>query len=299
MSVATSARVGRPSRRLPRTIAVGLLGLAFFTAVVVAFGFIVLPVLAIFLRVGPSKLLDQLSNPLVTDALIVSGKTTVIAQALILLLGTPTAYFLASRRFFGRSLAITLIELPIVLPPAAAGLGLLVTFGRFGLLGSSFHWLGINVAFNQAAVVLAVTLVAGPFYIRQGIAAFEAVDTNLINASRTLGAGPLKTFFRVTMPLAAGGLGAGQAIALARGLGEFGATIMFAGSLQGKTQTLPLAVYYAFALPNGLNIALAISAVLVIISIAILLTVKVITTWRPPPNGFTFARRQGTTIALD
>ena len=199
-----------------------------------------------------------------------------VAQIVIIAFGTPTAYFLASRRFLGRSFAITLVELPIVLPPAVAGVGLLVAFGRVGLLGSTFDFLGINVAFNQAAVVLAVVLVAGPFYIRQAVAAFEAVDANMVAASRTLGAGPLRTFFRVTMPLASAGLAAGQAIALARGLGEFGATIMFAGSLQGKTQTLPLAVYYAFELPNGLEISLAISALLVIFSVAILMTVKLV-----------------------
>ena len=121
-----------------------------------------------------------------------------------------------------------------MLPPAVAGIGLIVAFGRVGLLGSTFDALGINVSFNQAAVVLAISLVAGPFYVRQAIASFEAVDTNLIAASRTLGAGSLRTFFKVTLPLARGGLAAGEAICLARGLGEFGATIMFAGSLQGR-----------------------------------------------------------------
>ena len=124
-------------------------------------------------------------------------------------------------------------------------------------------------------------LVAGPFYVRQGIAAFQTVDESLVAASRTLGAGPTKTFFRVTLPLARTGLAAGQAISFARGLGEFGATIMFAGSVQGRTQTLPLAVYYAFELPNGLDISLAISALLVIISLAVLLTVKLIGLWQP------------------
>jgi molybdate transport system permease protein len=254
-----------------------LLAVAFFGAVVVTFVFIALPIIAIFTHVSPGDLIHQLSNPVVTDAIIVTVKTTIVAQLIVLVFGTPTAYFLATRRFTGRSFAITLVELPIVLPPAVAGVGLLVAFGRVGLLGSTFDFLGINLAFNQAAVILAVVLTAGPFYIRQAIAAFEAVDTNLVAASRTLGAGPMRTFFRVTMPLASAGLAAGQAIALARGLGEFGATIMFAGSLQGKTQTLPLAIYYAFELPNGLDVSLAISALLVIFSIAILMTVKLVT----------------------
>ena len=146
--------------------------------------------LAIFFRVPPGQLIDQLSNPVVTDALIVSFKTTLIAQALVLLFGTPTAYLLASRRFPGRSLCITLVELPLVLPPAVAGIGLLATFGRFGLLGSTLEAFGITIPFTQTAVVLAVAFVASPLYIRQAIAAFEAIDPNLVAASRTLGAGP-------------------------------------------------------------------------------------------------------------
>jgi molybdate transport system permease protein len=179
-------------------------------------------------------------------------------------------------------LAVTLVELPIVLPPAVAGIGLLVAFGRFGLLGSTFDWLGIDVSFNLAAVVLAVTLVSGPFYVRQAIASFEAVDQTLIAASRTLGASPLRTFFRVTLPLAGPGLAAGESICLARGLGEFGATIMFAGSLQGRTQTLPLAVYTVFEV--NFDVALAISALLVIVSLAILLSLKVGVLWRYRPS---------------
>jgi molybdate transport system permease protein len=252
----------------------GVLSVLFFLAIAVALTFLVLPVVAIFTHVPVSRLLHEFSNPIVTDALLVSLKTIVVSQIAILLLGTPTAYFLASRRFPGRPLVVTLVELPIVLPPAVAGIGLIVAFGRVGLLGSTFDALGINVSFNQAAVVLAISLVAGPFYVRQAIASFEAVDKNLIAASRTLGAGSLRTFFRVTLPLARGGLAAGEAICIARGLGEFGATIMFAGSLQGRTQTLPLAVYTTFEAQNGLDVALAISALLVVISLAILIALK-------------------------
>jgi len=275
-------------------LAVGLCG-----AIFVTLGFIVLPIVAIFSRVSPGELVHQLSNRVVLDALIVTGKTTLVAQLLIVLFGTPTAYFLASRRFLGRSLAITLVELPIVLPPAVAGIGLLVTFGRLGLLGEHIPWLANHLAFTQLAVVFAVMLVAGPFYVRQGIAAFEAVDMNLIAASRTLGAGPIRTFMRVTLPLAGSGLAAGLAICLARGLGEFGATIMFAGSTQGKTQTLSLAVYYAFELVNGLDIALAISGLLVLASIAILLTVKLLSAWRPSRVGAVVIDRTERELALD
>ena len=173
---------------------------------------------------------------------------------------------------------MTLIELPLVLPPAVAGIGLLAAFGRLGLLGGTFEALGINVAFNKVAVILAVTFVASPFYVRTAVSALESIDPTLPAAARTLGAGPGRVFFRVALPLAAGGLGAGAALAFARGIGEFGATIMFAGSLQGVTQTLSLAIYEQFDL--DFNVALAISAVLVIISAVTLLSVKLLTRWR-------------------
>jgi molybdate transport system permease protein len=252
--------------------------------------FLLLPVLAIFLEVSPGRLLDQLGSDLALDALRVTLKTNLIALALIIGLGTPSAYLLATRRFRGRSLVITLVELPLVLPPAVAGIGLLVAFGRQGLLGGTLDAAGVTVGFTQLAVVLAVAFVASPFYIRTAIASFESVDATLLDASRTLGAGPARTFFRVALPLAAGGLGAGAAMAFARGLGEFGATIMFAGSLQGVTQTVSLAIYQEFDV--NLDVALAISALLVLVSGAILLSVKVVSArapsiWTSPPR---FAR---------
>jgi molybdate transport system permease protein len=278
VSAAAQAFGRRPRSRTRDRAGPLLLGFLFFLAVLAAFAFMVLPVVAVFVHVSPGKLIGQLSNPVVTDALVVTAKTTLVAQLAVLVLGTPTAYFLATRRFPGRSLAITLVELPIVLPPAVAGIGLLVAFGRVGLLGKHFG-IGSSIAFTWVAVVFAVALVAGPFYVRQGIAAFESVDPNLVAASRTLGAGPLRTFFRVTMPLAGGGLAAGEAVSLARGLGEFGATIMFAGSFQGTTQTLSLAVYEQFDVK--FDVALAISALLIVVSLAILLSMKLVAAWRP------------------
>jgi molybdate transport system permease protein len=172
---------------------------------------------------------------------------------------------------------VTLVELPLVLPPAVAGIGLLAAFGRLGLLGSTFDFLGISVSFTQTAVVLAVTYVSSPFYVRQAIAAFEGLDRTLLDASRTLGAGPARTFARIALPLAARGLAAGAALSFARGIGEFGATIMFAGSLQGVTQTLSLAIYAQFDL--DFDVALALGALLVLVSAAILLTVKLVFAW--------------------
>jgi molybdate transport system permease protein len=241
-------------RRVPVTLA-GLVVLGFFA----------LPIVAVFARVPPGTLVSSLSNPIVTDAILVSVKTSAIAQALVVGLGTPTAWLLASRRFRGRGAVLALVELPIVLPPAVAGIGLLAAFGRVGLLHTS-------LPFTQSAVVLAVAFVSGPLYVRQAIVAFEGVDPTLIAASRTLGAGPARTFFRIALPLAAGGLAAGEALALARGLGEFGATIMFAGSLRGVTQTLSLAVYSAFDV--DFHVALALGAILVCISLVLLLVLR-------------------------
>jgi molybdate transport system permease protein len=246
-------------------------------ATAVALTFLLLPIAAIFLRIPPGDLLAQLGSDAARDALVVTLKTNAVANVLILAFGTPTAYLLASRRLRGRAFAVTLVELPLVLPPAVAGIGLIAAFGRFGLLGETLDVLGVQIAFTQLAVVLAITFVASPFYVRSAIAAFEAVDENLVAAARTLGAGPGRTFFRVALPLAAGGLGAGWALAFARGIGEFGATLMFAGSLQGVTQTLSLAVYEQFDV--DFDVALAIGAELVVVSALVLLAVKLVPAW--------------------
>ena len=255
-----------------------VLGWVPLAAAALTLGFLVLPIAAIFIRTGPGAVLDQFSHPAGQDAFVVTLTTSGVAQVLILLLGTPTAYLLATRRFRGRPLAVVLVELPLVLPPAVAGLGLFAAFGRMGLLGSTFDAFGVSIPFTQTAVTLAVAYVASPLYIRQAIAAFEAVDPNVVAASRTLGAGPGRTFFRIVLPLARAGLIAGLALSFARGLGEFGATIMFAGSLQGITQTLPLAIYAEFDV--DFDAALAMGGVLVGISILLLVALHVALSWR-------------------
>lgn len=241
-------------------------------ATAIAIAFLLLPIAAIFLRVPPGDLFGALGNAVTRDALLVSIKTSAIAHVAVLLIGTPAAYFLARRRFRGRGVVLTLIELPLVLPPAVAGIALLAAFGRAGLLGSELDAVGVQIPFTQAAVVLAVAFVESPFYFRGAIAAFEAVDGTLVDAARTLGASPARVFWRVALPLAAGGLGAASALALARGLGEFGATIIFAGSLQGVTQTLPLAIYSQFE--QDFDTALAISALFIIVGALLLVTLK-------------------------
>jgi molybdate transport system permease protein len=250
-----------------------------FAAAAVALAFLLIPIVAIFARVSPGRLVGQLSRPVVTDALVLSLKTSALAQALVLLLGTPAAYLLATRRFRGRSLAVVLVELPLVLPPAVAGIGLIAACGRLGLLGGTLNAFGVRLGLTQAAVVIAVAYVASPLYVRQAIATFESVDRNLVAASRTLGAGPVRTFFRVVLPLARRGLAAGEALSFARGLGEFGATIMFAGNLQGVTQTLPLLIYTEF--DQDFTTALAVSALLVVVSGALLVALRLTLQWQP------------------
>jgi len=244
----------------------------------IAIAFLLLPVAAIFLRVPPGDLFAALQSDAAVDAIVVTLETNAISMVLILVFGTPTAYWVATRSSRLRDVVVTLIELPLVLPPAVAGIGLLAAFGNLGLLGETMNLLGVEIAFTKAAVILAVAFVASPFYVRTAISAFESIEPTLPDAARTLGAGPAKVFYRVALPLAAGGLGAGAALGFARGIGEFGATIMFAGSLQGVTQTLSLAIYEQFDL--DFDVALAISSVLVAVSAGLLLIVKLLTRWR-------------------
>jgi molybdate transport system permease protein len=172
---------------------------------------------------------------------------------------------------------VSVIELPLVLPPAVAGVGMLAAFGRRGLLGDTFETLGVSISFTQVAVVMAVVFVSAPFHIRGSIAAFEAIDADVVAAARTLGARPWRVFRRIALPLAGAGVGAASTLAFARGLGEFGATIIFAGSFQGRTQTLPLAIYSQF--DRDFDQALAIGALLVVVSIVILMAAKVVPRW--------------------
>jgi molybdate transport system permease protein len=237
---------------------------ALAAALALALAFLTLPVLAVFVDSTPADLVRSLGEEGTLDALWLSLKTSVAALAIIVVVGTPAAYLLATRRFPGRALAVTLIELPLVLPPAVAGIALLAAIGP-------------SLTFQTAAVVVALTFVASPYYVRQAQAAFQALDPRWLEASRTLGASEARTFVRVAIPTAAPGLLTGGALAFGRALGEFGATLMFAGSLQGVTQTAPLAIYERFA--TRFEDALALSAVLVAVSAGILLAVKLVGGW--------------------
>jgi molybdate transport system permease protein len=244
-------------------------------AVAVALLFLGLPVFAIVERAfEKTDFLEVISSSTVTEALRISLVTTTISLLLIVAFGTPLAYILARYRFPGHAVVDTLVDLPIVLPPAVGGLGLLMAFGRRGILGQWLDDAGIEVAFTTTAVIMAQTFVASPFYIRAAKGGFEAVDRDLENVAYTLGSSRSGAFLRVAVPAAMPSLAAGAVMAWARALGEFGATIMFAGSLPGKTQTVPLAVYRS--LETGIDVPLALSTLLVGISFAVLLAFRLL-----------------------
>lgn len=246
----------------------GLLALA-----LLPFAFLAAPLVALVLRsLSGEDWIAALTNPLVTQALALSLVTTVLTLALCVIIGTPVAYLLARHRFPGHRLVDTVIDLPMVLPPAVAGLALLMLFGRRGLLGPALETTGIDIAFTASAVVLAQTFISAPFYIRAARAGFESVDPLLERVAATLGETPALVFWRVTVPVALPSLLGGAVMAWARALGEFGATIMFAGNLPGRTQTMPLAIYTA--LESDLFAALALALLLLVFSFVALIVLK-------------------------
>jgi len=236
--------------------------------------FLGLPVVALLARaLGGRAFADALGSPAVMDALALSLATTGVTVVITLALGTPLAYLLARRRFRGAAVVETAIDLPIVLPPSVAGLALLLVFGRQGLLGGTLDAFGVQVAFTTVAVILAQTFVAAPFYVRSARTGFAGVDRDLEDAARVDGAGEASIVRFVTIPLAGTALAAGLVMAWARALGEFGATIMFAGSLQGRTQTLPLVVYAEFG-GGDLDASVAAAAILVLAAFGVLVAVR-------------------------
>lgn len=248
--------------------------LLFLSSALVMVLFLALPLLAIVLGALPFKS-TAWQDPATVDALKLSLITASLSAVLSLLIGTPVAYLLARESFPGKRILDTLIDVPMVLPPAVAGLALLMAFGRRGLLGPALGSIGIELPFTTAAVVMAETFVAAPFYVRAAKTGFAGVDRKLEEMSALLGVSNLRTFFRVTLPLAAPSLAAGTLMTWARALGEFGATIMFAGNFQGTTQTMPLAIY--IGLESNLDSALALSFLLIIVSFGILAAMRLLT----------------------
>jgi molybdate transport system permease protein len=217
-------------------------------------------------------LLGYLSDPVVAGALRLSVVTTLATVVITLVLGTPTAYLLARYRFPGRDALDTLLDLPMVLPPSVAGIALLMTLGRRGAFGPALSALGIEISFTTLAVILAQLFIAAPFYVKAARSGFETVDLALEEAAAAFGASPWQTFRYVTVQLALPALLAGVVMSWARALGEFGATIMFAGNLAGITQTMPLAIYAA--MERDLSAALVLASILAGVSFAVLLAVK-------------------------
>ena len=231
-----------------------------------------LPLLGLVFRVPPGDLIKRLSDPMVLDALRLSLVTSTSATVLVILLGLPVAYLLATRNFPGKRIVEVLLELPMVLPPTVAGVGLLVAFGRAGLAGGVLNAAGITLPFTTMGVVVAQAFVAAPFFVGASRAGLSGVDRRYLDAASTLRAVPARAFARVMLPLALPSILAGVAMSWARALGEFGATITFAGNMPGVTQTMPLAVY--LALQTDLQAALALSVLLLAASLAVLLTVR-------------------------
>jgi len=230
--------------------------------------FLALPLLGLLLRASNTAFLASLAKPVVLDALRLSLTATLIVLVITIALGSPLALLLARRRSKLITTLDTVVDLPIVLPPAVAGLALLLTFGRRGLLGPQLQALGIELPFTTAAVVLAGVFVAAPFYVRAARAGFLAVPREIEEAAKVEGASSWQLFRLVTVPLAAPSLLGGAVLCWARALGEFGATIMFAGSFQGRTQTMPLAIYAA--LEGDLDAAISLSVLLLLVSFALL-----------------------------
>ena len=230
------------------------------------------PLLALLVSATPADLVAGVGHPLFAPALITSARTSLVSLVLIVVLGTPLAWWLAHGPARWVPLARTLVDLPIVVPPAVLGIGLLRAFGRQGVLGPLLVSWGISLPFTASAVVLAQVVVAAPFYVQAASAAFARVDPELVVVARTLGQSPSGAFLRVTLPLALPGLVGGAAMAWARALGEFGATLLFAGNLPGRTQTMPLAIYTA--LEADVRVAVALSLVLAGVGLLLLLALR-------------------------
>jgi len=234
--------------------------------------FLLVPLLALLLRIDLGRLLANLVDPAVAQALVLSMRTTLLTTTVAVVAGTPLAFLLARRQFRGRTVLDTLVDLPMVLPPSVAGIALLIAFGRRGLVGQYLQDAGVSIAFTTLAVVLAQTFVAAPFYVKAAAAGFEAVDRELEQAAQIDGASPLRVFRSITVPLARTALLGGVVMTWARALGEFGATIIFAGNFPGRTQTMPLAIYIGFEL--DFDVALTLSVILLAASFAVLFIVR-------------------------
>jgi molybdate transport system permease protein len=245
-----------------------------FLLIIVIVTYLILPLLSVFITKSPTLLWEKLNDSMAYQALLLSLKTTIISIIFIIVFCTPLAYRLAKSEFLGKKWLEVVLKMPIVAPTAVVGVGLLLVFGQRGLLGGTLSLFGVEIPFTAIAVVMAQIFMASPFYLNTARQSFEAIDDQLLAVSRTLGVSPWMTFWGVTFPLALPGLLTGVALSWALALGEFGATMMFAGNMPGKTQTLPLAIFTA--MESDANVAVAISALLLTISFLLLLFVSLV-----------------------
>lgn len=266
---ATGPRTGRPRRRRAGTGGRRGVPLPLLLPGVLALAFLLLPLLALLVRAPWRGLPGQLAGAQVWQALQLSLVSATAATAVSLVLGVPLAWLLARTEFPGRGLVRALVTLPLVLPPVVGGVALLLALGRNGVIGRWLDtWFGITLPFTTTGVVIAEAFVAMPFLVISVEGTLRAADPRYEEAAATLGASRFTAFRRVTLPLIAPGIAAGAVLAWARALGEFGATITFAGNFPGRTQTMPLAVY--LALQNDPDAAISLSLVLLTVSIAVL-----------------------------
>ncbi|AHY48349.1 NifC-like ABC-type porter (plasmid) [Rubrobacter radiotolerans] len=238
-------------------------------------GFIALPLVSLVFWTVSEESWEAMTSPVAIDALMLSARTTAITMVIILLVGTPAAYVLARYEFPGKRLVDSLVDIPAVLPPSAAGIALLLAFGRAGLLGEHLTAFGITISFTTAAVVMAELFVASHFYVRQASVGFAQVDRAVEESALVDGAHRLTVFLRVTVPLSFPALLAGAVTAWARALGEFGGTIIFAGNFQGVTQTIPLAIFSE--LERDFDAAVALSVLVLVFAFAVILTARYMT----------------------
>ncbi len=259
----------KPSRRTPRLWAAPgpVLGAGLFI-------FLAAPLVALLLSSTPSELMRGLSHPSVAPALWLSAWTSAVSLVVVVCCGAPLAWLFARSRASWVRVVETCVELPIVVPPAVVGIALLQAFGRRGLFGSSLESLGVGLPFTSAAVVVAQVVVSAPFFVQTAAAGFRRVDEDMLLVARTLGATPERAFFRIAVPVALPSLIGGAALCWARSLGEFGATLLFAGNFPGRTQTLPLAIYSA--LESDLGVARAIALILGAVAFATLLLLRAV-----------------------
>jgi molybdate transport system permease protein len=276
MTAAVSTRT-RAHRRLG-------LDWLFLPAAVLFVAFLSIPLVALAWRALESgELSENLTSDLVLDALRLSAITSTFTLLIAMLLGTPLAYLMARREFRGKAIVEVLIDLPIVLPPTVAGVALLVALGRRGVIGQWLDEMGMQVAFTTTAVLLAQLFVSAPFYIRTVKAGFEAVEPVYEGMAWTLGASPWRAFRRVVLPLAWPSIVAGSVLCWARALSELGATLIFAGNFQGRTQTMPLAIISAFESGRSIDVPIALSIILVAAAGILLLLLRLLSRTSPSP----------------